>query len=44
MRAMTGSRGLELFAAHDPQVERIWRALEASALRSCFLSWGFIKN
>lgn len=38
------TRGLELLAADDPHVERIWQSLELHAHPSYFLSWGFIRH
>src|SRR5688500_13212443 len=35
---------LEIIDGHDPQVPLIWRALEAHAQPSYFLSWGWIEN
>ncbi len=35
---------MHLVDAQDPQVERIWRSLEAHARPSYFLSWGWIEN
>lgn len=37
-------RALDLVDARDARVERIWRALEAHAQPSYFLSWGWIEN
>jgi hypothetical protein len=37
-------RCLDLLAPNDPAVGRIWRALEAHAHPSYFLSWGWISN
>jgi CelD/BcsL family acetyltransferase involved in cellulose biosynthesis len=36
--------GLDLIAAGDPRIESIWRALEAQAQPSYFLTWGWIEN
>ena len=35
---------LQQYAARDPRVETIWRALEADAKPSYFLSWAWIEN
>src|SRR5688572_28816020 len=35
---------LDLLAPNDPAIGRIWRALEAHAHPSYFLSWGWISN
>ncbi|HTL32163.1 MAG TPA: GNAT family N-acetyltransferase [Kofleriaceae bacterium] len=37
-------KGLDLLAADDPRTEKIWRALEAVAQPSYFLSWAWIEN
>ncbi len=37
-------RALELISPTDPASERIWRALEAVAHPSYFLSWGWVSN
>src|SRR5690349_8136854 len=38
------ANGLDLIAVDDPRVEPIWRALEAQAQPSYFLTWGWVEN
>lgn len=35
---------LAMYEAHDPHVAHVWRALEAAASRSYFLTWAWVEN